>query len=131
MHIVVVEESTTNCRVIRNSLAKMGYRNVAEFVQADVALKHLKQYRTDLLVTGKQLRAKTGFYLAKHVRDIPGYSSLPILMVASHYIHEDVLKGTDSGVTSFLVFPFSPKAFQRKVTTLIENYRSNQRKTRL
>lgn len=42
MHIVI-EASTTNCRVIRNSLARMGYRNIAEFVKAAPALAHLKQ----------------------------------------------------------------------------------------
>lgn len=127
MHVVVVEESTTNCRVIRNSLGKMGYRNVAEFVNAESALSHLKQYRTDFLVTGKQLKIKTGFQLVESVRSIPGYEMLPILMVASHYVHEDVLRGTDSGVTSFLLLPFSPKTFQRKVRQLLENRKNHLR----
>ena len=118
MEILLATSSPTEGRTARNILVQAGYETVTECYDAETALAHLMEDHWDLLLTDKHLAHTNGRTLARRVRTRSRLSSLPILMIAGQYTHEDVLRATRDGVDGFLVFPCPASRLREKIEDL-------------
>lgn len=124
MHIVVVVESATNRRIIRNALQLIGHTDVTACEDSEQAIEHMTENRVDVLILGKKLPDTRGTKLSNNIRRSNDLSHIPILMVGYQFTEEDVLHAVDRGIDSFLLMPFSPEALQDKIASMTETIRN-------
>lgn len=124
MHIVVVVESATNRRIIRNALQLIGHTNVTACEDSEQAIEHMTENPVDVLILGKELPDTRGIKLSHNIRRSKDLSQIPILMVGYQFTEEDVLQAADQGIDSFLLMPFSPEALQDKIASVTEAARN-------
>ena len=118
MHIVVIVQSATNRRIIRNALQLIGHTNVTSCEDSAEALEHMADHPVDVLIVGKELPDTHGTKFASSIRRSSDLPRIPILMVGYQFTEEDVLHAVDRGIDSFLLMPFSPEALQEKITRM-------------
>lgn len=118
MHIVVIVQSATNRRIIRNALHLIGHTNVTACEESTEALEHMAEHPIDVLIVGKELPDTRGTKLAHNIRNSDDLPHVPILMVGYQFTEKDIHHAADRGINSFLLMPFSPEALQEKITRM-------------
>ncbi|MBW1671712.1 MAG: chemotaxis response regulator CheY [Deltaproteobacteria bacterium] len=120
MRILVVDDFGTMRKVIRNLLRQGGYQNVTEAEDGVIALKELKSQKIDFVISDWNMPNMTGIELLKAVRADSELSSLPFLMVTAESLKENVLEAVKSGVSNYIVKPFTAEVLSEKIEKIIE-----------
>ncbi|MEW6654373.1 MAG: response regulator, partial [Bacteroidota bacterium] len=61
----------------------------------------------------------TGLDLVKAVRANPKYENLPILMVTTRGMKEDIVEALQAKVNNYIVKPFTPQVLREKIEQII------------
>lgn len=113
--ILFVEDSPTMRRIIQNSLQKIGVSQITEAENGVDALEKLQKQDFDMMMTDWNMPEMNGKELVEHVRHIDKYRRMPILMVTTRGMEEDVVTAIKLGVNGYIVKPFSPETLKKKM----------------
>lgn len=113
--ILFVEDSPTMRRIIANSLKKLGMNNVAEAENGVDALEKIQKNQFDLILTDWNMPEMNGQELVEHIRKMDTYKSVPILMITTRGMEDDVMTAIKSGVNGYMVKPFTPELLKKKM----------------
>jgi serine/threonine protein kinase len=81
---VLIADSSLTARVhIRNTLTKLGFRNVTDVSDGAKAMDALAAQSFDLIVTGLNLSRIDGQQLIEHIRQTPAHADTPVLLVTT------------------------------------------------
>ncbi|MHB2147752.1 response regulator [Calditrichota bacterium LG25] len=116
--ILFVEDSPTMRRIIANSLKQLGVQEFEEAENGLDALEKLHQAPFDLLVTDWNMPEMNGKELVEEVRKLPQFKELPIMMITTRGMEEDVLTAIQVGVNAYIVKPFTPEILRKKIIEL-------------
>ncbi len=116
--ILFVEDSPTMRRIIFNSLKKLGIENVTEAENGVDALEKLQKQDYDMILTDWNMPEMNGQELVEHIRKMDKYKSVPILMITTRGMEEDVVTAIKSGVNGYIVKPFTPEVLKKKMVEL-------------
>lgn len=116
--ILFVEDSPTMRRIIFNSLKKLGVENVTEAENGVDALEKLQKQDYDMILTDWNMPEMNGQELVEHIRKMDKYKSVPILMITTRGMEEDVVTAIKSGVNGYIVKPFTPEVLKKKMVEL-------------
>jgi twitching motility two-component system response regulator PilH len=105
--ILVVDDSPTEQKVIRQPLEAAGY-HVVIASNGDEGLVRLEHEPFDALVLDVVMPGKNGFQLCRQIRRDSRWSDLPILMVTSKDQDADRFWGMKQGATEYITKPFDP-----------------------
>ncbi len=119
--ILFVEDSPTMRRIIANSLKQLGIKNFAEAENGVDALEQLQEEEFDLLMTDWNMPEMNGKELVEHVRKMEKLKNLPILMITTRGMEEDVITAIQAGVNAYIVKPFTPEVLWQKIYELFNN----------
>ena len=119
--ILFVEDSPTMRRIIANSLRQLGVKDFEEAENGLDALERLHESEFDLLMTDWNMPEMNGAELVEQVRKLERFKNLPILMVTTRGMEEDVLKAIQLGVNGYIVKPFTPEILSNKLNDLFQN----------
>lgn len=119
--ILFVEDSPTMRRIIANSLRQLGVNNFEEAENGLDALEKLHESEFDLLMTDWNMPEMNGAELVEQVRKLERFKNLPILMVTTRGMEEDVLTAIQLGVNAYIVKPFTPEILSKKLTDIFQN----------
>jgi len=119
-HGLVVDDSMTMRRILRNGLLESGVEHVAEASDGREALKLLQQMPMDLVVTGWQMPRMNGIELVAAIRHNPATAPVAVLMVASNATREEVCLALHAGIDDYLVKPFTMEVLRSKLSALKE-----------
>jgi len=119
--ILFVEDSPTMRRIIANSLRQLGVKDFEEAENGLDALEKLHESEFDLLMTDWNMPEMNGAELVEQVRKLERFKNLPILMVTTRGMEEDVLKAIQLGVNGYIVKPFTPEILSNKLNDLFQN----------
>jgi len=61
----------------------------------------------------------TGLELTKAIRSHPKFSNLPILMVTTRGLKEDILQALQAKVNNYIVKPFTPNILKEKIEKIL------------
>jgi len=120
MQFLIVDDSPTMLRIIRNALKEIGYDEVEEAEDGQEAMGMLESVSPDFLITDWNMPNMNGVDLAKNVRDHPEYGHIPILMITTRGMKEDVKKAMKADVNNYIVKPFEPEVLDEKVEACLE-----------
>ena len=119
--VLFVEDSPTMRRIIANSLKQLGIMNFDEAENGVDALEKLQESEFDLLMTDWNMPEMNGRELVEQVRKMERLKNLPILMVTTRGMEEDVLTAIQIGVNAYIVKPFTPEILRKKIHDIFEN----------
>jgi len=118
--ILVVDDFSTMRRIVKNVLKQLGYENIEEAEDGVQALAKLKSGGYGFMVTDWNMPNMDGLQLLKEVRKDPLLSTLPILMVTAEAEKDRVITAIQSGVTNYIVKPFTAEVFKEKMDKIFE-----------
>jgi two-component system chemotaxis response regulator CheY len=113
--VLVVDDSPTMRRIIKNTLERIGYTQSIEAENGKDALDLLNSNPVELLLTDWNMPVMNGLELVGEVRKIDKYKKLPILMITTRGMKEDVVQAVHAGVNNYVVKPFTPEILEEKI----------------
>lgn len=119
MKFLVIDDSSTMRRIVKNTLSKIGYSDIIEAENGKEALDKLEAAGgVDMIVTDWNMPVMDGLTFVKNVRSGP-YNSVPILMVTTMAAKEDVIQALKAGVNNYVVKPMTPETLREKVDSIL------------
>jgi two-component system chemotaxis response regulator CheY len=119
--ILVVDDFATMRKVIRNLLKQIGYENVVEAENGQVALRILKSQKIDFIVSDWNMPTMSGLELLKALRCDEYLNKTPFLMVTAEALKENVVEAVKAGVNNYIVKPFTAEVLEEKIKKIIES----------
>lgn len=119
LKILVVDDSPTMRRILVNTVQKAGYSKIQEAVDGKDALAKLLAGDFDLLMTDWNMPNMSGLELVVAVRQESKLKSMPILMVTTRNMKEDIVNAIKMGVNGYIVKPFDAKTLNAKIQEII------------
>lgn len=120
LKILVVDDSPTMRRILVNTVQKAGYSNIQEAVDGKDALAKLLAGDFDLLMTDWNMPNMNGLELVVAARAEDKLKSIPILMVTTRNMKEDIVNAIKMGVNGYIVKPFDAKTLNAKIQEIMQ-----------
>ena len=117
--ILFVEDSPTMRRIIANCLRQVGFDEIIEAENGVDALEKLEGKKVDLVVTDWNMPEMNGAELVKTLREMPTYAEVPIIMITTRGMKDDVMTAMKLGVNGYIVKPFTPEILQEKLKSIL------------
>jgi two-component system chemotaxis response regulator CheY len=114
MKFLVVDDSVTMRRIIVNSLQRSGYTETVEAGDGQEALM-LFNSSIQFIITDWNMPNMSGIDFARAVRARPDGKLVPILMVTTRSMREDILAAVEAGVNNYILKPFTPPVLKEKI----------------
>jgi two-component system chemotaxis response regulator CheY len=117
MRFLIVDDSATMRRIVINSLQRVGF---SDFVEASDGVEALERFddSVDFVITDWTMPNMTGIEFTRALR-ANEQRQVPILMVTTRSVREDILQAVEAGVDNYVVKPFTPKVLKEKIDLLI------------
>ena len=114
MKFLIVDDSATMRRIIINSLFRIGYEDC---VEAEDGVEALEKFDVsiDFVITDWHMPGMGGRDFVKALRAHENGRLVPILMVTTRSVCEDIIIATQVGVSNHIVKPFTPRALKNKI----------------
>lgn len=118
MKFLIVDDSATMRRIVANSLTRIGY---AEFAEAEDGIEALSLFDQSIgfVITDWNMPNMGGLDLVKTLRSRPDGRTVPILMVTTRSIREDIVAAAQAGVNNYVVKPFTPEVLKEKIDQIL------------
>ena len=120
MKLLIVDDSSTMRRIIKNTLARLNYKDVAEGEDGLAAWEYLDDHPdVEMLITDWNMPNMNGLELVKKVRSDPRFAELPIIMVTTEGGKAEVITALKAGVNNYIVKPFTPQVLKEKLGAVL------------
>jgi len=117
--ILAVDDSPTMRRIVKNTLMQAGFKDVIEAENGLEAYEKLQGEPVDLILTDWNMPTMNGLEFVQKVRSDPKLKALPILMVTTRSVKEDILEAMKAGVNGYIVKPFTPATMREKIEKIL------------
>ncbi|MEI8025213.1 MAG: chemotaxis response regulator CheY [Pseudomonadota bacterium] len=122
MKILVVDDFPTMRRIVKTLLRQLGYTNIIEAEDGELAYKMLKATPDiEFIVSDWNMPNMTGLELLKTVRADEKFKHLPFLMVTAEAEKENIIEAVKSGVSNYVVKPFTAATLKEKMAKVFQN----------
>ncbi|EHH2372145.1 response regulator [Campylobacter coli] len=120
MKLLVVDDSSTMRRIIKNTLTRLGHNDVLEAEHGVEAWDLLeKNEDIKILITDWNMLEMNGLELVKKVRAEKKYEDMPIIMVTTEGGKAEVITALKAGVNNYIVKPFTPQVLKEKLEDVL------------
>jgi two-component system chemotaxis response regulator CheY len=120
MKFMVVDDFSTMRRIIRNLLKELGYNNVEEAEDGNMALAKIKRETFDFVVSDWNMPGMDGLQLLQAIRADASLSHLPVLMVTAEAKKENIIAAAQAGASGYIVKPFTAATLDEKISKILE-----------
>jgi PAS domain S-box-containing protein len=128
--IILIEDDPPVLSSIRRLLTREGYE-VWGFADPLVAVDSIAAdagHPFDLMIIDINLPAIDGFDTSRRLREVPGLGEIPIIFVSAiHTGSEEMSRGLALGAVDYIIKPFDPDIFLKKVENFVALKQSAQR----
>jgi two-component system chemotaxis response regulator CheY len=122
LKFLVVDDSVTMRRIVNNSLKTLGYTDVVEASDGKDALSKLAADPTiNFVITDWNMPVMSGLELSQAIRGDSKMSEMPILMVTTRGVKEDIVQALAAKVNNYVVKPFTPQVLKEKLDQVLAN----------
>ena len=119
---LVVDDSVTMRRIVVNTLKALGYNQYVEAADGREALDKLNSDQTiNFVITDWNMPVMSGLELTKAIRNNERIKALPILMVTTRGVKEDIVQALHARVSNYVVKPFTPQILKDKIDLVLSN----------
>jgi len=118
--VLFAEDSPTMRRIIANSLRRLGFADIIEAENGVDALSKLEGHKIDLVITDWNMPEMNGADLVKTLRSMPEYGEVPIVMITTRGMKDDVMTAMRLGVNGYVIKPFTPDVLRTKLELVMK-----------
>ncbi|MFY9399251.1 MAG: chemotaxis response regulator CheY [Desulfomonilia bacterium] len=115
MKILVVDDFSTMRRIVKNILRQLNFNNIVEADDGASALDILQKEKIDMVVSDWNMPKMTGLELLKAIRSDDALKDIPFLMVTAEAQQENIIEAVKSGVSNYIVKPFTAETLSQKI----------------
>lgn len=120
LKLLVVDDSSTMRRIIKNTLARLGYKDILEGADGVEGWAQMDANPdVDMLITDWNMPEMNGLELVKKVRADSRFVDLPIIMVTTEGGKAEVITALKAGVNNYIVKPFTPQVLKEKLGAVL------------
>jgi len=119
LKILAVDDSPTMRRIIINTLKRAGFEDVVEASDGRDALAKMKVEKINFIITDWNMPEMDGLSFVTTLRGMAEYKSLPILMVTTRSVKDDIMEALKAGVNNYIVKPFTPETLKDKIEQVL------------
>lgn len=116
MKILVVDDSGTMRHIQRKALGDLGFTDVEEAADGELALKAVGNGKFDLILLDWNMPNMSGIEALKRLKMHPEHHAIPVIMVTSEAEKGHILEAIQAGAVNYLLKPFSPETLKEKVS---------------
>jgi len=122
LKFLVVDDSVTMRRIVNNSLKTLGYTDVVEAGDGKDALSKLAADPSiNFVITDWNMPVMSGLELSQAIRSDAKMGNMPILMVTTRGVKEDIVQALQAKVNNYVVKPFTPQVLKEKLGQVLAN----------
>lgn len=118
MKFLIIDDSATMRRIVVNSLQRIGVTDVLEAGDGREALNKFDS-SVGFIITDWNMPNMAGVDFARAIRARDDGKSVPILMMTTRSLREDIITALESGVNNYVVKPFTPQVLKEKIDALL------------
>ena len=118
--ILIVDDFATMRRIIKNILKQLGFNNIDEADDGVSALAKIQASKFDLIVTDWNMPNMSGLDLLKAIRANENTKAVPVLMVTAEAMKDNIVEAVKSGVTNYVVKPFTAEVMKEKLDAIFK-----------
>ena len=115
MDVLIVDDASAMRRIVRRLLTELGFKNLREAENGQVALEELKRKRADFVVSNWSMPVMNGIELLRAIRADENLNSIRVLIVTSEAKQQSILEVVQAGVSDYIVKPFNAATLQEKL----------------
>jgi len=119
MKVLVVDDFATMRRIIKGVLKQLGFSNIIEAEDGNLALEELKKEEIGLIVSDWNMPNMSGLDLLKAVRGDENLKDTPFIMVTAEGQKESVIEAVKAGVSNYIIKPFTSETFGEKLKKVL------------
>lgn len=119
MKFLVVDDSPTMRRIVINALRGFGYDDLLEAADGNEAIAKLEAEKVDFVITDWNMPVMNGLELTKQIRTSPSLAKIPVLMVTTRGLKQDIIEALQAKVNNYIVKPFTPAVLKEKIDGIL------------
>jgi two-component system chemotaxis response regulator CheY len=120
MRFLVVDDSPTMRRIVINALKSFGHEVFFEAGDGNEAIMVLKKEKIEFIITDWNMPNMSGLELTKMVRSTADIKDIPILMVTTRGLKQDIIEALKAKVNNYVVKPFTPQVLKEKIDAILK-----------
>jgi two-component system chemotaxis response regulator CheY len=120
MKILVVDDFSTMRRIVKNILRQLDFNNIVEADDGSTALDILQKEKIDMVVSDWNMPKMTGLELLKAIKSDDALKDIPFLMVTAEAQQENIIEAVKSGVSNYIVKPFTAETLGQKIDQIFK-----------
>jgi two-component system CheB/CheR fusion protein len=106
---LVVDDVADVTEMLAVVLTHAGY-NVVTAASAPAALQAAREQQFDVIISDIGMPEMNGYQLAREVRQLPGYATVPMVAVTGYSMFDDRERSTNAGFNAHMTKPIDPRA---------------------
>ena len=120
MKLLVVDDSSTMRRIIKNTLVRLGHKNILEGGNGVEGWEQIDANPdVEMLITDWNMPEMNGLELVQKVRADERFKDTPIIMVTTEGGKAEVITALKAGVNNYIVKPFTPQILKEKLAAVM------------
>ncbi len=121
LKFLIVDDSPTMRRIVTNTLKRLGYRDIEEADNGQTALDKLRTIPgINFVVTDWNMPVMDGLTFVQTMRSSQEFKNIPILMITTRSVKDDIIEAMKSGVNNYIVKPFTPDTMKEKIDSILK-----------
>lgn len=122
MNVLIVDDYKTMLRIIKNLLNQIGFKNVDEATDGEMALSKLGEKKYGLIISDWNMEPMSGFQLLEKVRGDEKLKELPFIMITAESKTDNVVAAKKAGVSNYIVKPFNAETLKSKIASVLGEF---------
>jgi CheY-like chemotaxis protein len=106
---LVVDDVADVTEMLAVVLTHAGY-SVVTAPSAPAALKAARERQFDIIISDIGMPEMNGYQLAREMRTMPGYATVPMVAVTGYSMFDDKERSTNAGFNAHMTKPIDPRA---------------------
>ena len=117
---LIVDDFSTMRRIVRNLLKELGYSNVDEAEDGQMALSKLRSEPFDFVISDWNMPVMDGLAMLQAIRADAALAKLQVLMVTAEAKKENIIAAAQAGASGYVVKPFTAATLDEKLAKIFE-----------
>ncbi|HHW41801.1 MAG TPA: response regulator [Syntrophomonadaceae bacterium] len=117
MHVLVVEDNSSNMELIVEVLELAGFHVVQAFT-VEEAMQKLIEGGIDVVIVDISLKGVDGLFLTKQIKSKPEWRSLPVVVVTAHTTDVSRQHAWQAGCDRYITKPIDIHTFAGEILAL-------------
>ena len=116
--ILLVDDSSTVRKVVRELLEKLGYKNIDEASDGEAALSRIGEKTYALVIADWNMEPMNGQVLLERIREDETHKNLRFVMMTAEVAIEKIIQANHARVSGFINKPFTAQALRIKIAQI-------------